>query len=56
MCESHELAQNSFKMDWGADRSVLLRLYCSFVRCRLEYGCAVLSSARKSYLKKLEPI
>ena len=44
------------KMDWGADRSVLLRLYCSFVRSRLEYGCAVFSSARKSYLKKLEPI
>ena len=44
------------KMDWGADRSVLLRLYRSFVRSRLEYGCAVFSSARKSYLKKLEPI
>ena len=44
------------KMDWGADRSVLLRLYHSFVRSRLEYGCAVFSSACKSYLKKLEPI
>ena len=43
-------------MDWGADRSVLLRLYRSFVRSRLEYGCAVFSSARKSYLRKLEPI
>ena len=36
------------KMDLGADRSVLLRLYHSFVRSRLEYGCAVFSSARKS--------
>ena len=44
------------KMDWGADRSVLLRLYRSFVCSRLESGCAVFSSARKSYLKKLEPI
>ena len=44
------------KMDWGADRIVLIRLYHSFVRSRLEYGCAVFSSARKSYLKKLEPI
>ena len=44
------------KMDWGADRSVLMRLYCSFVHSRLEYGCAVFSSTRKSYLKKLEPI
>ena len=43
-------------MDWGADRSVLLRLYRSFVRSRMEYGCAVFSSARKSYLKRLEPI
>ena len=38
------------KLNWGADRSVLLRLYHSFVRSRLEYGCAVFSSARKSYL------
>ena len=44
------------KMDWGADRSVLMRLYCSFVHSRLEYGCTVFSSASKSYLKKLEPI
>ena len=44
------------KMDWGADRSVLLRLYRAYVRSRMEYGCAVFSSARKSYLKKLEPI
>ena len=44
------------KMDWGADRSVLMGLYRSFVRSRLEYGCAVFSSACKSYLKKLEPI
>ena len=44
------------KMDWGADRSLLMRLYRSFVLSRLEYGCAVFSSARKSYLKKFEPI
>ena len=43
-------------MDWGADRSVLMRLHCSFVHSRLEYGFAVFSSARKSYLKKLDPI
>ena len=44
------------KMDWGADRSVLMRLHHTFVYSRLEYGCAVFSSARKSYLKKFEPI
>ena len=44
------------KMDWGADRSVLMRFYHLFVCSRLENGYAVFSSARKSYLKKLEPI
>ena len=44
------------KMDWGADRVVLLRLYRAFVRSKLDYGCTVYSSARKSYLKKLLPI
>ena len=44
------------KMDWGADRIVLLRLYRSLVRSKLDYGCAVYSSARKSYLEKLKPI
>ena len=33
-----------------------MRFYHSFVCSRLEYGCAVFSSAHKSYLKKLEPI
>ena len=42
------------KMDWGRD--VLMRLYRAFVRSRMEYGYAVFSSARKSYLMKLEPI
>ena len=44
------------KMDWGADRTVLRRLYRSLVRSKLDYGCVIYSSARKSYLKKLEPI
>ena len=42
-------------IDSGADRSVLLRLYHSFVCSRMEYGCAMFSSVCKSYLKKLEP-
>ena len=29
------------KMDWRAERSVLMRLYHSFLLSRLEYGCAV---------------
>lgn len=43
-------------MDWGADRKVLLRLYRSLIRSKLDYGCVVYGSTRKSYLKKLETI
>ena len=42
--------------DWGADRKVLLRLYRTLVRSKLDYGCIVYGSARKSYLKMLDPI
>ena len=38
--------------EWGADRKVMLRLY----RSKLEYGCIVYGSARKSYLQMLDPI
>ena len=42
--------------DWGADRIVLLRLYSSLVRSKLDYGCIVYGSARRSILKQLDPI
>jgi len=42
--------------DWGADRKVLLRLYRSLVRSKLDYGSIVYGSARKSYLKMLNTI
>ena len=41
---------------WGADRIVLLRLCRSLVRCKLDYGCIVYGSARRSILKQLDPI
>ena len=40
----------------GADRSVLLKLYRSLVRSKLDYGCIVYGSARPSYLKILNTI
>ena len=43
-------------MDWGADRKVLLRLYRTLVRSKLDYGCIVYGSARQSYLRKLDSI
>ena len=42
--------------DWGADRKVLLRLYRTFVRSKLDYGCIVYGSAQQSYLRKLDSI
>ena len=44
------------RLDWGADRKVLLRLYRALIRSRLDYGAPVYGSARPSYLKKLEPV
>ena len=40
----------------GADKSVLLRLYRSLIRSKLDYGCIVYGSARPSYLKMLNTI
>ena len=42
--------------EWGADRKVMLRLYRYLVRSKLDYGCIVYGSARKSYLQMLDPI
>ena len=41
---------------WGADKSVLLKLYRSLVRSKLDYGCVVYGSARPSYLKMLNTV
>ena len=42
--------------EWGADRKVMLRFYRSLIRSKLDYGCIVYGSARKSYLQMLDPI
>ena len=42
--------------DWGADRKVLLNLYRTIIRSKLDYGSIIYGSARKSYLKMLDPI
>ena len=42
--------------DWGGDRTVLLNLYRSLIRSKLDYGSIVYGSARKSYLKSLDTI
>ena len=40
--------------DCGADRKVLLHLYRTIVRSKLDYGSIVYGSARESYLKTLD--
>ena len=42
--------------DWGADRKVLLQLYRSLVRSKLDYGSIVYGSARRSYLQMLDAV
>ena len=42
--------------EWGADKYVLLNLYRSLIRSKLDYGCIVYGSARPSYLKMLNTI
>ncbi|PVD27480.1 hypothetical protein C0Q70_12641 [Pomacea canaliculata] len=43
-------------VSWGADRTVLLRLYRALVRSKLDYGSIIYGSVRESYLKILDPI
>lgn len=53
-------ALNAFKIfcspEWGGDTDILLQLYRSLIRSKLDYACQVYGSARKSYIKSLNPI
>ena len=42
--------------DWGADKQVLLRLYRTIIRSKLDYGSIIYGSARKSYLQILDTV
>ncbi|KAJ4440999.1 hypothetical protein ANN_10848 [Periplaneta americana] len=41
---------------WGADRTVLLRLYRAVIQSKLDYGCFIYGSANKSKLCLLDTI
>ena len=41
---------------YGADQTTLLKLYRSLVWSKLDYGCIIYGSARKSFLQMLDPI
>lgn len=51
-----QLLRTVSKLNWGADRETLLRLFRSLIRSRLDYGAAVYGSARPSYLLRLKPV
>ena len=40
----------------GGSKETLLKLYCSLIRSRLDYGCFIYEAARKIYLKVLNTI
>ena len=42
--------------NWGADKNTLLKLYRSLIRSKIDYSCFIYQSARKSYLKSLNPV
>ena len=42
--------------DWGADRDTLLKLYHCMIRSKVDYGCIVYDSARKSYKQIIDPV
>ena len=42
--------------EWGSDSIVLLQLYKDLVRTKLDYGSILYGSARKSYIKLMDPV
>ena len=42
--------------NWGADKNNLSKLYRSLIRSKIDYSCFIYQSARKSYLKSLNPV
>src|SRR6201996_9596930 len=42
--------------DWGGNFDLLLILYRCLMRSKLDYGCMVYGSARKSYIQMLDPL
>ena len=54
--EALQLLRVISSKDWGGDQTTLLRIYRSHIRSKLDYGCIVYESERRSYLAVLDPI
>ena len=44
------------RKSWGADTKILLRLYISLIKPKLDYGCEVYCTAKDYLLNRLKPI
>ena len=53
---AQQLLQVVAHTEWGANHQTLIKLYRTLLRSQLDYGNFVYRSARKSYLKQLDPI
>ena len=53
---AQQLLQVVAHTEWGADRQTLIKLHRTLLRSQLDYGIFIYRSARKSYLKQLDPI
>ena len=42
--------------DWGGSKETLLKLYCSLIRSKLDYGCLIYGVTRKTYVKEINTI
>lgn len=43
-------------INWGANREIILMLYKALIQSRIDYGSAIYSSARKTVIKRLDPL
>ena len=53
--QAQQLLQVVAHTEWGADRQTLLKLYRSLICSQLDHGIFMYRSARRSYLKQLDP-
>lgn len=42
--------------NWGADRETLIKIYKALIRSKIDYACICYSTAKPSYLKKINTI
>jgi hypothetical protein len=60
LCVNCERSLNVLKVpsgrSWGGDRSVVMQLYRSLVRSKIDYGSFVYGSATKSKLSIIDPV